>query len=130
MPFQPGNQLAKLKKPRKKEYRDMLASHAGDAINALVEIMQTGKNDKDRIAAAIALLDRCYGKPGQALRIDHNAPIDTGAIHAALADQARGIMIATDDDGVQQLMITPSQQLPNKGVIEVETLQSDQSEDQ
>ena len=44
---------------------------------------------------------------------------------SALADQARGVLIDVDDNGVQRLMITPGQQLPEKTVFDVEPLSSE-----
>ncbi|MPN57926.1 hypothetical protein SDC9_205622 [bioreactor metagenome] len=87
--------------------------------------MKNGKKDKDRISAATAIWDRCYGRPGQAIRINHNQPVDHTAIMAALADQARGVLIDSDEDGVQRLVVTPSQQLPEAIPIEVESSQLD-----
>ena len=111
--FGPGNKAAVGHKRVGKEFRAQLEKAAPECLKALMDIVQNSKSDKARIAAAVAIWDRCYGRPGQAVRIDHNTPIDPGAIMAALADQARGIIINQDDDGVQQLLITPSQQLPD-----------------
>ena len=58
-----------------------------------------------------------------AIRVDHNTPIDSNAVMAALADQARGILIDTDEDGVQRFMVSPGMQLPAAIPVEVETLQ-------
>ena len=53
-------------------------------------------------------------------------PFLTGKFEAsALADQARGVLIDDDDNGVQRLMITPGKQLDSRTVFDVETLQSD-----
>lgn len=111
--FQPGNKAAVGHKKMSKDFREQLEKAAPDCLKALLDIVRNGKSDKARIAAATAIWDRCYGRPGQAVRIDHTKPIDTGAIMAALADQARGIIVDQDEDGVQRLLITPSQQLPD-----------------
>ena len=100
----------------------MLVKAAPECLNALMDIVKNGQNDKVRMQAACAVLDRCYGRPGQQIRIDHTKPIDQAAIMAALADQARGVMIDTDDEGVQRLLITPSQQLPGSIPIQATEL--------
>lgn len=121
MPFQPGNQLAKLKGKQNKEYKSMLEKEVPAAI---VDIFKHSTSDKCRLAAACALLDRCYGRPGQSLKVSHSQPIDQNAIMAALADQARGVIIDTDDNGAQRLVVSPSMQLPAVIPVEAETLHS------
>ena len=111
--FQPGNTFGSTRAKPSKDFKQMLVKAAPDCLNALMDIVKNGKTDKVRVQAACAVLDRCYGRPGQQIRIDHTKPIDTGAIMAALADQARGIVVDQDEDGVQRLLITPSQQLPD-----------------
>lgn len=41
--------------------------YAGDALKALLHVAQRGKNEGARVSAAIALLDRGYGRPRQAV---------------------------------------------------------------
>jgi len=41
--------------------------YAGDALKALAHIAKLGKNESARVSAAIALLDRGYGRPRQAI---------------------------------------------------------------
>jgi len=51
---------------RPKVVADLVAlarTHASDAIQALVEIARTGKQEGARVSAASALLDRGFGKP-------------------------------------------------------------------
>ena len=40
------------------------------AINALVEVCKKGKDEKARVAAANALLDRAWGKPAQSVEVE------------------------------------------------------------
>ena len=49
------------------EVTDLARQHAPEAMAALVEIATQGKSESARVAAAIALLDRGYGKPPQAI---------------------------------------------------------------
>ena len=54
------------------ELRVSAGEHAVAAIAALVNVMQHGRSESARVAAAIALLDRAYGKPRQSL--EHSGP--------------------------------------------------------
>ena len=49
--------------------RDLARKHTAEAIRTLVDIMETGKTDSARAAAASELLSRAWGKPSMAL--DH-----------------------------------------------------------
>ena len=52
------------------EVRELAQEHTPEAISTLVEIMKN-KDSKDaaRVAAATALLDRGYGRPGQSVEV-------------------------------------------------------------
>ena len=119
---------AKSKAEQKKELVAMIEESVPDIIESLLSIVKKSKSDKDRIQAAQVLLDRCFGRPHNSIRVDHNQPIDSTAIMSALADQARGVLIDVDDNGVQRLMITPGKQLESRTVFDVKTLQSDDFE--
>lgn len=119
---------AKSKAEQRKELVAMIEESVPDIIESLLSIVKKSKSDKDRIQAAQVLLDRCFGRPHNSVQVNHNQPIDSSAIMSALADQARGVLIDVDDNGVQRLMITPGKQLPEKTVFDVETLQSDDLE--
>ncbi|WP_352401462.1 hypothetical protein [Synergistes jonesii] len=110
--FQPGNKAACGHRKMPKDFRDMLEKAAPICLHALMDIVKNSKNDKVRVQAATAIWDRCYGRPGQAVKIDHNKPIDQNAIMTALADMSRGVMVDVTEDGVQRLLVSPSQQLP------------------
>jgi hypothetical protein len=43
------------------------------AVQTLVEIAQNGKSESARVAAATALLDRGFGKPQQAMKLEQDA---------------------------------------------------------
>jgi hypothetical protein len=49
------------------EFVELLREHTHTALEALVEIIESGSPDAARVAAAVALLDRAYGKPRQAI---------------------------------------------------------------
>ena len=119
---------AKSKAEQKKELVAMIEESVPDIIESLLGIVKKSKSDKDRISAATVLLDRCFGRPHNSVQVNHNQPIDSTAIMSALADQARGVLIDVDDNGVQRLMITPGKQLDSRTVFDVETLQSDDFE--
>lgn len=119
---------AKSKAEQRKELVAMIEESVPDIIESLLGIVKKSKSDKDRIQAAQVLLDRCFGRPHNSVQVNHNQPIDSSAIMSALADQARGVLIDVDDNGVQRLMITPGKQLPERTVFDVETLQSDDFE--
>ena len=102
---------AKSKVEQKKELIAMIEESVPDIIESLLGIVKMSKSDKDRIQAAQVLLDRCFGRPHNSVQVNHNQPIDSTAIMSALADQARGVLIDVDDNGVQRLMITPGKQL-------------------
>ena len=115
---------AKTKAEQKKELVAMIEESVPDIIESLLSIVKKSKSDKDRIQAAVVLLDRCFGRVHNSVQVNHNQPIDSSAIMSALADQARGVLIDVDDNGVQRLMITPGKQLDSRTVFDVETLQS------
>jgi hypothetical protein len=56
---------------------DLAKTHAPEALQALVKVATSGKSEAAIVAAAIALLDRGYGKPRQAVDIagDQTRPL-------------------------------------------------------
>jgi hypothetical protein len=69
------------------DIRDLAREHTQTAINALVRIAESGKQESARVAAASALLDRGWGKPTQPLSGDKDAP----PIGLSIEDQRREI---------------------------------------
>jgi hypothetical protein len=57
--------------------RKKARGHAGQAIEALVDILKTGASEHARVAAAKELLDRGHGKPVQSMKLggDDGPPI-------------------------------------------------------
>jgi len=60
--------------------RELARQHTEMAINTLVEICQNGASETARIAAAVALLDRAWGKPTVAIEMHDNPGPDLGAL--------------------------------------------------
>ena len=60
--------------------RDLARQHTQLAVETLVEICQHGENEMARIAAAVALLDRAWGKPTVAIEMHDNPGPDLGAL--------------------------------------------------
>lgn len=50
------------------EVRDLARQHGAAAVEALAKILHDSPSEKSRIAAAVALLDRGYGKPPQEIQ--------------------------------------------------------------
>jgi hypothetical protein len=59
--------------------RDLARQHTETAISTLVRICQHGESETARIAAAIALLDRAYGRPTVTVEVRDPGP-DIGAL--------------------------------------------------
>jgi len=47
---------------------DLLDGHVQTAIAALSEIAKDGESEAARVSASVAILDRCYGRPTQAVQ--------------------------------------------------------------
>ena len=64
------------------EIRTLARTYTEPAVLALVEIMQHGRNESARVAAAQAVLDRGWGRPVQAL--EHSGPEGSALLPADL----------------------------------------------
>jgi hypothetical protein len=65
---------------------ELAREHAPRAIDILADTMESATEDRDRIRAAEALLDRGYGKPAQAI-IQVPANRRQAALLAAMSDE-------------------------------------------
>ena len=54
---------------------ELAREYTNDALDTLVEVMQSSQSDSARIAAATAILDRGYGRPTKNTALEVNAPI-------------------------------------------------------
>ena len=58
----------------KRALSDLAAGHADAAISALAYIAQHGQSESARVSAAVAILDRGFGKPRQAVEVENITP--------------------------------------------------------
>ncbi len=83
-PFQPGqsgNPSGRAKIPP--EVKEAARAHTPLAIATLAEVCQSGSSDSARVSAAVALLDRAWGKPEQHVEITQDEGADE--LRAAIA---------------------------------------------
>src|SRR5215470_19121616 len=65
----PKGSCSRATQEQKMTIEGLARAHSEDAINTLVALMSEGKPDSVKVSAAIALLDRGYGRPPQAHEI-------------------------------------------------------------
>ena len=53
---------------------ELARAYTDDALSALFEVARSGRSEQARVSAAIAILDRAYGKP--ASNADQSLPTD------------------------------------------------------
>ena len=53
---------------------ELAREYTNNALDTLVEVMQSSQSDSARIAAATAILDRGYGRPTKTTSLEVNAP--------------------------------------------------------
>jgi hypothetical protein len=63
--FPPGRIVGRRRLWTRREVEAWIDQHTTTAIQTLVRICKSGDKDSARVAAAVALLDRGWGKPGQ-----------------------------------------------------------------
>lgn len=66
--------------------------YANDALKALVEVAKTGSTEGARVSAAVALLDRGYGRPRQALEHtgEQGGPLQIAITHEVIDPPSAG----------------------------------------
>src|SRR5204863_7741321 len=77
------------------DIRDLAREHTETAINALVRIAESGKQESARVAAASALLDRGWGRPTQPIAGDNDMPpvgISGTAVATLTAEERAGLV--------------------------------------
>src|ERR1043165_1231565 len=80
------------------DIRNLARQHTKEAFEVLLDVMRNKEDDRVRMQAALALIERGWGKPEQ--RITHDGSIDlTGARERLDALVAR-LAIATAEDEV------------------------------
>lgn len=68
------------------DVKELAQVYTGEAIEALAKIMQTGKQEAARVAAANAILDRAHGKPKQAVDLDANVNANVTRTERVIVD--------------------------------------------
>lgn len=90
LPGTSGNPTGRPKKRDADRRIEELARDASESAFRVVQDLMTGsENDKTRLSAALAILERAHGKPGERL----TEPVEL-APDATLADQGRAVMAA------------------------------------
>lgn len=75
MPFEPGKSGNPGGRPKETaEVKALAREHGKAAVLKLVELMEVG-NERTQVAAAVALLDRGFGKPSQTISGDEENPL-------------------------------------------------------
>lgn len=81
-PIAKGQVLNPGGRPKKTaEELDLIAAckaKTSDALNILVDIMERGEQEKNRLSAALSIIERAYGKPVQPQDVDLTGNITFG----------------------------------------------------
>ncbi|NVE93382.1 DUF5681 domain-containing protein [Altererythrobacter lutimaris] len=93
MPFKKGQSgnpggKAKIVLPDGRTLTDLAREHTREAVETLVEIATGGESENARVSAAIALLDRGWGKPKQDLGIEVRSDEATATLLEAARKRA------------------------------------------
>lgn len=82
-----GNPRGRPKKSAEAQAVDALArAESAEALGVVLAVMREGEKDRDRLAAALAVIERGIGKPGDSVAAPIKVPAD-----ATLADRAQAI---------------------------------------
>ena len=90
-PGQSGNPSGRPK--RTKEELDLIAAckeRAPQALDVLMEVMTNGENERNRITAAVTIIERAYGKPVQATLTGNASQELIEKIERVIVDGSKG----------------------------------------
>lgn len=77
MPFEKGKSGNPRGRPKKDfKLAELAQQYTEKALNVIVEILEFGENQKDKLKAAEILLDRGYGKAPQSVHADLTGDIE------------------------------------------------------
>jgi hypothetical protein len=90
-----GVRLPSVRSDIKQELRELAREHTDTALETLVRICKMSDSDAARVAAASALLDRGYGKPGQQVNLDitHYDRMNEDQLRERIAEQLHTIQL-------------------------------------
>jgi len=92
---------------RRAALADLMGAHVQTAITALSEIAQHGETEGARVSAACAILDRCYGRPAQALQhegVPPSGPTRIEIVPASVAGALDGIAARLSSSALQEIV--------------------------
>lgn len=105
--FKPGNQFWKNRKPPSESFLAALRDHTDEALKVIADLMRNAESEKVRLSAATAILDRCFGRPAQEMKISRdNAPDPTKLAQLLLSQARDGAIEIINDNGVTRLAIS------------------------
>lgn len=81
---------------------ELTRQHTEDAIKALVEIVRTSRSEAARVSAAMALLDRSYGKP--TVQVDVSARSRVDVVYRSEAEFRQALI----DRGLPERLLPPT----------------------
>ena len=64
---------------------ELVVGHVETAIETLAQIAKSGESEAARVSASVAILDRAYGRPGQAVEITDTTPEQPSVIEIVAA---------------------------------------------
>ena len=70
----PAGAVNKATSELKLNLSELAREYTNDALDTLVEVMQSSQSDSARIAAATSILDRGYGRPIKTASLEVNTP--------------------------------------------------------
>ena len=81
---------------------ELTRQYSEDAIKALVEIVRTSRSEAARVSAAVALLDRSYGKPKVQMDVSARSRVDV--VYRSEAEFRQALI----DRGLPERLLPPT----------------------